>query len=618
MIKSEKLTIESFDIMRRELEQSRSRGNGRHIIVSGGTCSNAHEGLELVESLKTNIEKYFSSEQVNLRVTGCHGYCEYEPIVLIRPGDIFYQAVKPGDAEDIVNGTVKNGKVVEKLLNKSNGSVYKTINEIPFYTKQKRIIFGNNIEISPWAIEDYMAIGGYSALSKAITSMSPGEIVEEIKRSGLRGRGGGGFPTGIKWESVKEAHGDVKYVLCNADEGDPGAYMDRSLLEGNPHCVIEGMLIGAYAMGAENAYIYVRNEYPLALRNVCHAITQAEAYGFLGRNILGKEFNFTINVNKGAGAFVCGESTALMVSIEGKVGEPKSKYIHTSHKGLWGRPSCLNNVETWANVPIIVNKGSDWYRKIGSENSKGTKIFSLVGKVVNTGLVEVPMGITLRELVYEVGGGIRGGKKLKAVQTGGPSGGCIPERLMDTPVDYDSLTKLGSIMGSGGLIVMDEETCMVDLSRYFLDFLKDESCGKCVPCREGVKRMHQIVELVCQGKATPEDLLLLEELAEVVKDASLCGLGQTAPFPLLSTLKYFREEYDAHVHEKKCPAGVCKALIEFVVEEEKCNGCRACFLRCPQKAITGEKKQVHFIDKAKCNRCGICHETCKFGAIKVY
>lgn len=393
--------------------------------------------------------------------------------------------------------------------------------------------------------------------------------------------------------------------------------MDRSLLEGNPHSVIEGMLIGAYALGSETGYIYVRNEYPQALRNICHAIEQAENYGFLGKNILGTDFNFTINVNRGGGAFVCGESTALMLSLEGKVGEPRAKYIHTSEKGLWGKPSCLNNVETWANVPLIINKGSDWYRKIGSENSKGTKIFSLVGKVVNTGLVEVPMGITLRELVYDVGGGIRGGKKLKAVQTGGPSGGCIPERLMDTPVDFDSLWELGSIMGSGGLIVMDEGTCMVDLARYFLDFLKDESCGKCTPCREGVRRMHQVVELICQGKGTQEDLTFLAELAEVVKDASLCGLGQTAPFPLLSTLKYFRDEYDAHVNEKRCPAGVCKDLIEYSVIEDKCTGCTLCAVRCPQKCITGEKDQVHFIDRLKCDRCGICHDVCKSDAILI-
>ena len=560
MIKSKKLTLESLDALHKELEQT-DRSNGQRIIVSGGTCSNVHEGLELVESLKTNIEKHFSSDQVDLRVTGCLGYCEFEPVVLIRPGEIFYQGVKPGDAEDIVNGTVKNGKVVKNLLHRSNGNIYKTIDEIPFYKKQKRLIFGNNFEISPWNIEDYIAIGGYSALSKALSSMTPDEVIEEIKLSGLRGRGGAGFPTGVKWGFVRKAPGDQKFVLCNADEGDPGAYMDRSLMEGNPHCVLEGMLIGAYALGADKGYVYIRNEYPLALKIICHAINEARAYGLLGSNILGKDFNLTINVNRGAGAFVCGEETALIASLEGKVGTPRPRPPFPAISGLWGKPTTLNNVETFANVTLIINKGSDWYRKIGSENSKGTKIFSLVGKVVNTGLVEVPMGITLGELVYEVGGGIRGGKKLKAVQTGGPSGGCIPRRLMNTSVDYDSLVELGAIMGSGGLIVMDEDTCMVDLTRYFLDFLKGESCGKCAPCREGVRRMHQIVELICQGKAVLEDLVVLEELAGVVKGASLCGLGQTAPNPVLSTLKYFREEYDAHIIDKRCPAGVCKALV---------------------------------------------------------
>lgn len=616
MIKSEKLTFDSLDVLRKELE-AKNESDMSCITVCGGTGCNAYECQNVVDAFKNQIEKQSLQNQVELKLSGCLGFCERGPIVLVAPDNIFYQSVKPGDAEEVVDGIVNKGEAVERLLYKTNGSVFKTIEDIPFYAKQERLLLGKNVEISPWDINDYIAIGGYAALSKVIAGMTPEEVIEEIKLSGLRGRGGGGFPTGKKWESVKNAHGDEKFVICNADEGDPGAYMDRSILEANPHCVVEGMLIGAYALGAENGYIYVRNEYPLAVKNILCAIQDAQEYGLLGENILGKGFNFTLNINRGGGAFVCGESTALMLSIEGKVGKPKTKYIHTSEKGLWGKPSCLNNVETWANVPLIINKGSSWYQTIGSENSKGTKIFSLVGKVENTGLVEVPMGITLRELVYDVGGGIRGGGKLKAVQSGGPSGGCIPERLMDTPVDFDSLWELGSIMGSGGLIVMDEETCMVDLARYFLDFLQNESCGKCVPCREGVKRLHQIVELICHGKATPEDLVFLEELAEVVKDTSLCGLGQTAPFPLLSTLKYFKDEYDAHVHEKRCPAGVCKELIEYFILEDKCNGCTACARNCPQKCIAGDKKQLHIIDREKCDRCGICRDSCKFDAVIV-
>ncbi|MCX5858638.1 MAG: 4Fe-4S binding protein, partial [Proteobacteria bacterium] len=443
------------------------------------------------------------------------------------------------------------------------------------------------------------------------------EVIDEVKRSGLRGRGGGGFPAWQKWESCRKTHGDIKYVICNADEGDPGAYMDRSLLEGNPHSVLEGMLIGAYAIGVSEGYIYVRREYPLAIQHVETAIAQARKLGLLGRNILGTGFSFDLKIAIGGGAFVCGESTALMSSIEGKRGEPRAKYIHTVEKGLWNRPSNLNNVETWANVPLVINKGAKWYSRIGTEGSKGTKIFSLVGKINNTGLVEVPMGITLREIIFDIGGGIPDGKKFKAVQTGGPSGGCLPESLLKLPVDFDRLTEVGSMMGSGGMIVMDETTCMVDVARYFLNFLQDESCGMCFPCREGLDQLLTIVTAITEGKGKPEDLKLLEEIGEMMRDASLCALGRTAPNPLLSTLRYFRSEYEAHILKKKCPAGVCKALIRYEIRKAKCTGCGACAKLCPEKAISGKKDQPHEIDPAKCIKCGICKDTCKYGAIQV-
>jgi NADH:ubiquinone oxidoreductase subunit F (NADH-binding)/Pyruvate/2-oxoacid:ferredoxin oxidoreductase delta subunit len=447
--------------------------------------------------------------------------------------------------------------------------------------------------------------------------MSPEDVLEEIKKSGLRGRGGGGFPTGSKWESCRKASGDKKYVICNADEGDPGAYMDRSLLEGNPHSVLEGMLIGAYAIGSDEGYIYVRNEYPLAVKHAEMAIAALEELGLMGNDILGSGFSFTLHINRGGGAFVCGESTALVASLEGKVGEPRSKYIHLAESGLWGKPTNLNNVETWANVPVIIKKGADWYSAIGTEGSKGTKIFSLVGKVNNTGLVEVPMGISLREIIFDIGGGIPDGKAFKAVQTGGPSGGCIPESLIDLPVDFDKLKEVGSMMGSGGMIVMDESTCMVDVAKYFVNFLKGESCGKCTPCREGLFRMSQILEGITEGRGQEGDIELLIELGEVMKDASLCGLGQTAPNPVLSTIKYFRDEYEAHIREKRCPAGVCKSLITYEIDPDKCTGCGACKRNCPVECITGEKKEPHTIDQKTCIKCGTCKDVCKFDAITV-
>ncbi|PIU51501.1 NADH-quinone oxidoreductase subunit NuoF, partial [Candidatus Desantisbacteria bacterium CG07_land_8_20_14_0_80_39_15] len=572
-----------------------------------------------IESLKQEIEKQKLSEKIKIKSTGCHGFCERGPIVVIRPRGIFYQKVKPEDIAEIINRTILKGEIIDSLLYVEPSTGKKVIyeHEVPFYKKQNRIIFGSNGSIDPTNIEDYIRIEGYSALSRTILKMSPEEIIEEVKRSGLRGRGGGGFPTGVKWESCRNAHGEPKYILCNADEGDPGAFMDRSLLEGNPHSILEGMIIGAYAIGSNEGYIYVRMEYPLAVERLKIAIAQAEEYGLLGKNILGLGFDFTIKINRGAGAFVCGEETALILSIEGKRGDPRQRPPYPAQKGLFGKPTNINNVETWANVPLIINRGAEWYSKIGTAESKGTKIFSLVGKINNTGLIEVPMGMTLREIIYDIGGGIPGGKKFKAVQTGGPSGGCIPEEFIDLPVDYDELTKVGSMMGSGGMIVMDENTCMVDIAKYFLTFLADESCGKCVPCREGVFRMLEIVTDITEGKGKEEDIPLLEELSKTIVDTSLCALGGTAPNPVISTIKYFRSEYEAHIKEKRCPAGVCKALICYEILADKCTGCGACLKACPQEAISGEKKKVHTITQEKCIKCGICMDTCRFEAIEV-
>jgi len=536
---------------------------------------------------------------------------------LIYPQEIFYQRLSIDDIPEIIEETIINNKTVGRLLYTDDeaGQLVETEGEVPFYKKQMRLILGNNSKIDPHSIEDYIAIGGYSALAKVLGGMQPMEVIDEIKNSGIRGRGGGGFPTGRKWESTRNAQGDIKYVICNADEGDPGAFMDRSILEGNPHSVLEGMIIGAYAIGSNEGYVYVRNEYPLALKNINLAIKQARETGLLGDNILGSGFNFDLKVNRGGGAFVCGESTALMASLEGKTGEPRAKYIHTSDKGLWDRPSNLNNVETWANIPLIINNGADWYSAIGTESSKGTKVFSLVGKINNTGLVEVPMGMTLRDIIFDIGGGIPDGKAFKAVQTGGPSGGCIPESLIDLPVDYDRLTEVGSMMGSGGMIVMDEDTCMVDVALYFINFLMEESCGKCVPCREGLLRMGEILTDITEGRGRMEDLDLIQDLSEVLKDASLCGLGQTAPNPVMSTLKYFRDEYEAHIKDHKCPAGVCTELITYSIDASNCTGCGLCLKKCPAEAITGETKQPHVLDTGKCIKCGICYDVCKFDAV---
>jgi len=591
------------------------------IVTSVGTCGLARGARNVAQAIYQTVSDFELKDSVDVRTTGCHGFCEIEPVILIYPGGILYQHVTPDDVPEIISESVIKNNFVERLLYQDPTTGEKIVHEqdIPFYSKQDRRVLGNNSLISPDNIEDYIALGGYAAVARALFEMTPQQVLDEVKESHLRGRGGGGFPTGVKWESCRDAPAwdGIRYVICNADEGDPGAYMDRSILEGNPHSIIEGMIIGAYAIDSHEGYVYVRHEYPLAAENLRIALEQAREYGFLGEDILGSGFDFDIKISKGGGAFVCGESTALMASLEGRIGEPRFKHIHSTTSGLYGRPSNLNNVETWANIPAIINNGAQWYRQIGTEDSKGTKIFSLVGKINNTGLVEVPMGITIREMIYDIGGGIPGGRKFKAVQTGGPSGGCIPESLIDLPVDFDRLAEAGSMMGSGGMIVMDEKTCMVDVARYFISFLTEESCGKCVPCREGLDRMLDILTDITEGRGREEDIELLEELGDVMRETSMCGLGSTAANPILSTIKYFRDEYEVHIREKRCPAGVCKSLITFTIDAEKCTGCGRCLRDCPQEAISGEKKEPHIIDQDKCIRCGLCRDNCKAEAIVI-
>ena len=598
---------------------SKKDPNRTCVTVCSGTGCHSYACEKVADSFASELEKCGLGEQVELRRTGCHGFCERGPIVVIFPDEICYLSVKPDDVSEIVSTTLVEGNLLQRLLYKGEDGE-KTIaheTEIPFYKYQTRTIFGNNRLIDPRSIEDYIALGGYSALAKVLSEMSPEEVIDIVKKANLRGRGGAGFPAGVKWETTRNAPGDIKYVIVNADEGDPGAYMDRSLLEGNPHSVLEGIVIGAYAIGSHEGYIYVRQEYPFAVDNASVALSQMREYGLLGENILGCGFDFDVTIHRGAGAFVSGESSALMAAIEGRVGEPRPKYVRTAVSGIQDRPSNLNNVETWANVPLIINKGAEWYCGIGTEGSKGTKIFSLVGKVKNTGLVEVPMGITLHDIVYKIGGGIRKDKTLKAVQTGGPSGGIIPESLLNLPVDFDELAKVGSMMGSGGMIVMDEDTCIVDVARYFVDFLAYESCGKCIPCREGLYQMLKILNRICQGEGREGDIELLETLGEVMDDCSLCALGQTASNPVLSSIKHFKGEYEAHINEKRCPAGVCKALISYYIDPEKCKACMICLRDCPVGAISGGKRQVHVIDQAKCTKCGSCFEVCpeRFGAV---
>jgi NADH-quinone oxidoreductase subunit F len=603
---------EELEKFRQEVVSRRDPNTPCISICAGAGCI-ASGASEVIAAFKAEIEKQdLKTDVVDTKETGCPGFCERGPIVVIYPEEICYLQVTPEDVPEIISQTIKEKKVVDRLLYVDPTTDEKATHEsdIPFYKNQERNIIGNNIHIDPKRIDDYLALGGYSALVKVLSGMTAEEVVEEVKKSNLRGRGGGGFPAGRKWEGSRNAPDEPKYVIVNADEGDPGAFMDRALLEGNPHSILEGLIIGGYAIGSHEGYIYVRQEYPLAVENVNIAIKQAEAYGFLGENILGSGFDFAITVHKGAGAFVCGESTALMTALEGRAGEPRPKYIRSNIKGLWEKPSVLNNVETWANVPLIINKGADWFTQFGTDGSKGTKIFSLVGKITNTGLVEVPMGITLKDIIYQIGGGIPGGKKFKAVQTGGPSGGCIPEELLDLEVGFDELTKAGSMMGSGGMIVMDEDTCMVDVARYFIGFLTDESCGKCTPCREGLRQMLKNLTNITEGKGKVGDIELLEELTEVIKEASLCALGTSAPNPFLSTVRYFRDEYEAHIKEKRCPALSCKELISFHIDTDKCQACMICLRKCPAAAVDGGKKKIHVIDQEKCTKCGTCFEVC--------
>jgi NADH:ubiquinone oxidoreductase subunit F (NADH-binding)/(2Fe-2S) ferredoxin/Pyruvate/2-oxoacid:ferredoxin oxidoreductase delta subunit len=603
---------------RKKLRSKNQRGKKKLVSLCAGSGCGAYGTAKVHQALVAELKKQKLDKKVAVKLTGCHGFCEKGPIMVIHPEGIFYPQLKESHVPKIVEETIKNGELVESLIYKDPTTKKKITFEkdIPFYKLQQRIIFGNNGLIDPTSIEDYISSGGYAALTKALFDIKPKQIIDEVKKAGLRGRGGGGFPTGIKWETCRRQKGE-KYIICNADEGDPGAYMDRSLLEGNPHSVIEGMIIGAIAIGAHEGYVYVRHEYPLAVRNLSIALQKAEELGLLGANILGTGFNFDVHISRGGGAFVCGESTALMASLEGNPGRPRAKYVHTVEKGFRQNPSNLNNVETWANVPVIINQGADWYASIGTERSKGTKIFSLVGKVVNTGLVEVPMGTTLRTIINDIGGGIPKGKKFKAVQTGGPSGGCIPEQFLDLGVDFDELAKVGSIMGSGGMIVMDEDTCMVDVARYFVDFLKDESCGQCNPCREGLKQMLAILTDICEGRGKEGDIEMLEELGMMMQKFSLCGLGTSAPNPVLTNILYFRDEYETHIRDKKCPAGVCKPLFYYEIDAEACTGCGVCARKCPQEAISGEKKQPHELNQDKCIKCGICYDACKFNAVVV-
>ncbi len=594
----------------------------REVLVCGGTGCISGGSKQVQEAFAAELEKNKLAQEIKIVETGCHGFCEMGTLVTVYPGGAFYARVKPEDVPEIVEEHLLKGQIVNRLLYRDpvTGEQILTYNEIPFYKKQHRVALRNCGEINPENIQESIARGGYEALAKVLFEMTPEQVIDEIKLSGLRGRGGGGFPTGMKWEFCRKSPGDLKYLICNADEGDPGAFMDRSVLEGDPHSVLEGMGIAAYAIGCREGYIYCRAEYPLAIRRLTIAIAQAEELGLLGDNILGTNFSFHLHIKEGAGAFVCGEETALIASIEGSVGEPRQRPPYPAQSGLWGKPTNINNVKTLANIPLIITRGNDWFSKLGTERSKGTVVFSLVGKVNNTGLVEAPMGIKVGSLVFDIGGGIPGGKQFKAVQTGGPSGGCIPAQLAaDLSADYETLAAVGSIIGSGGMVVMDEDTCMVNVAKYFLSFTVDEACGKCTPCREGTRRMLEILTDITEGRGKEGDIELLEQMAKTIIDSSLCGLGGTAPNPVLTTIRYFRSEYEAHIRDRRCPAKQCKTLITYRIDPDRCNGCDLCARRCPAQCISGERKKPHQIDQAKCLRCNTCFEVCptKYRAIVV-
>ena len=600
------------------MTEAKPSNNHKTILVCQGTGCISGKSLELTAALEKAVAE-MKIPGVKIDFTGCHGFCEQGPVAIVEPDGIFYTQVTVEDAREIIESHIRDGKPVERLFyhEPTTGEAVPKYQDIKFYSKQQRIILRNCGHINPERIDDYIDAGGYQALPKAVNEMTPEQVIDEIKRSGLRGRGGAGFPTGTKWEFCRNAPGDQKYMICNADEGDPGAFMDRATMEGDPHTVIEGLIIAAYAQGASEGYIYIRAEYPLAVKRVRLALQQAEERNLLGDNILGSDFNFHVHVKEGAGAFVCGEETALMASIEGKRGMPRSRPPFPATSGLWGKPTTINNVKSLATVPEIITKGADWFAATGTEKSNGTCVFALTGKIANSGLIEVPMGIPLREIIYEIGGGIPKGKTFKAVQTGGPSGGCLPESYLDQSVDYESLAAAGSMMGSGGMVVMDEETCIVDIARYFLSFTQAESCGKCVPCRIGTKQMLDILERICRGEGEPGDIDLLEVLGQQIKAGSLCQLGQTAPNPVLTTLRYFRDEYEAHIKDKKCPALSCVNLISFYILPDKCQGCGICLRNCPVNCIAGDKRMIHIIDQEKCIKCGTCLEVCpeRFGAV---
>lgn len=613
--------VRDLDALRelRERAIAGSKLNERHLRVCNSTGCRALGSEKVFARLAEQLQAQDLVSEIELVPTGCRGLCELGPLLTIDPERTTYHRVSVSDVPDVVDKTLLRGEIVDRLvyLDQATERTIPCYDEWPFFASQTRRVLALNGEIDPTRIEDYVAHEGYSAVRMALCEMTPEQVIEEVKLSGLRGRGGAGFPTGFKWELCRNAAGDLKYIICNADEGDPGAFMDRSLLESNPHSVVEGMIIGAYAMGAEQGFVYIRNEYPLAVENLGIALSQAREHGLLGTNILGSSFDLDIEIRVGSGAFVCGEETALMASIEGRIGEPRPRPPYPTESGLWGRPTSINNVKTWANVPLIIRHGSSWFADAGTEQSKGTMIFSLVGNVRNTGLVEVPMGTTLRELIYDIGGGIPDDKDFKAAQIGGPSGGCIPVEHLDVPVDYESLTELGAIIGSGGLVVCDEDTCMVDLARYFLEFTQQESCGKCVPCRVGTRAMLDTLERICDGDGRDGDIEYLIELAEHVKNSSLCGLGQTAPNPVLTTIRYFREEYEAHIYEKRCTAKLCKGLISYEIIPDLCPGCMLCARNCAFEAISGEKNEPHLINMEICTRCGVCMSVCNFDAVVV-